>query len=54
MSSSDEQRDVAEAYSRGANSYVLKPVGFDKFSEAVRNLYVYWLVLNQAPPKRRT
>ena len=50
MTSSDEERDIAESYSRGANSYVRKPVNFDQFKEAVRQLHLYWLLLNEPPP----
>lgn len=50
LTSSDEERDVTSGYSLGANSYVRKPVDFDKFVEAVKRLGLYWLVVNQ-PPK---
>ena len=49
LTSSDEQRDRLESYSLGANSYVRKPVGFDEFREAVRQLHLYWLLLNESP-----
>ncbi len=51
VTSSDEERDITESYSRGANSYVRKPVSFDKFREAVRQLNLYWSLINIPPPK---
>jgi CheY-like chemotaxis protein len=50
LTSSNEERDVAEGYRLGANSYVRKPVDFDQFLEAARQLGLYWLVLNEPPP----
>ena len=52
LTSSDEERDLIESYSLGANSYVRKPVDFDQFMEAIRQLGLYWLVLNILPPNR--
>lgn len=49
LTSSDEDRDISTGYALGANSYVRKPVEFDKFVEAVRRLGLYWLVVNQPP-----
>lgn len=50
MTSSKEEQDIINGYSLGANSYLRKPVDFIKFGEAVRQLGLYWLVLNEAPP----
>ena len=51
LTSSNEERDLIEGYRLGVNSYVRKPVDFVQFSEAVRQLGLYWLVLNQTPPR---
>jgi len=51
LTSSDEERDLVESYELGANSYVRKPVDFSQFAGAVRQLELYWLVLNQGPPR---
>lgn len=50
LTTSREQKDVVESYQLGANSYVRKPVDFSQFVEASRQLGLYWLVLNEAPP----
>ena len=53
LTSSTEEQDVLKGYGLGANSYIRKPVDFDEFMEAARQLGVYWLLLNQGPPKQR-
>jgi CheY-like chemotaxis protein len=50
LTSSKQERDLIDGYSLGANSYVVKPVDFTQFAEAVRQLGLYWLVLNERPP----
>ena len=52
LTSSNEEQDRISSYDLGANSYVRKPVDFKQFSEAARQLGLYWLVLNESPPKR--
>lgn len=53
LTSSKEEQDLVTGYSLGANSYVRKPVDFTQFSEAVRQLGLYWLVLNESPMETR-
>ena len=52
LTSSREEEDLIKGYDLGANSYVRKPVDFAQFVDAVRQLQVYWLVLNEPPPLR--
>ena len=49
MTSSKQERDIVESYQLGVNSYIVKPVDFDQFTDAVRHLGYYWLLLNQPP-----
>jgi len=49
MTSSKQETDLIESYRLGVNSYIVKPVDFDKFVDAVRDLGLYWLLLNQQP-----
>ena len=50
LTSSNEDRDIVESYNLGVNSYIVKPVAFDKFMEAVCEIGLYWMILNK-PPK---
>lgn len=53
LTSSKEEKDLVEGYRLGANAYVRKPVDFLQFSDAVRQLGLFWLVLNEVPPVRK-
>lgn len=50
LTSSNLEKDIVETYKLGVNSYIIKPVNFDQFVESVKQIGMYWLLLNQAPP----
>jgi len=51
LTSSREERDVRESYEAGVNSFVQKPVDATQFAEAIQQLGLYWLIMNEPPPK---
>ena len=50
LTSSREEQDLISGYKFGANSYVRKPINFNEFADAVRNIGLYWLLINEPPP----
>jgi two-component system, response regulator len=54
LTSSKEEQDLIKGYKLGANSYIRKPVDFSQFVDAIRQLGLYWLVINESPPVRTT
>ena len=51
LTSSKEQRDLIESYNLGVNAYIQKPVEFDRFREVIEHIGMFWLVVNEPPPK---
>ncbi len=50
LTSSNEDKDIVESYELGVNAYVVKPVSFPKFSDAIKTLGLFWAVINESPP----
>ena len=53
LTSSKEEQDLIKGYDEGANSYIRKPVDLDQFNEAIKQLGLYWLILNELPPPEK-
>lgn len=53
LTSSSEEEDIFSSYRFGANSYVRKPIEFYRFADSVRQLGLYWLLINEAPPQKK-
>ena len=53
LTSSKEQSDIVNGYNLGCNSYIRKPVDFNQFADAVKQVGLYWLILNEVPPKNK-
>ena len=53
LTSSREEKDLLESYQLGVNAYVVKPVEFEKFLEAVKEIGLFWVLLNEPPPRNR-
>lgn len=51
LTTSEDDKDIVKSYNLGANSYIRKPVDFTQFTEAMRQLQLYWLLLNEPPPR---
>ena len=54
LTSSREEKDLVEGYGLGVNGYVVKPVGFDKFMEAIKRIGLFWILTNEPPPETET
>ena len=52
LTSSKEEADLINGYKNGCNSYIRKPVAFDEFVDVIKQMGLYWLLLNEAPPKK--
>jgi DNA-binding response OmpR family regulator len=54
LTSSREERDLVQSYDLGVNAFVVKPVDFNQFLEAIRTLGMFWAIINEPPPAKRT